>query len=884
MRKRTTNLILSIVCLTLILLTLTPLFLAYCLGPKITRRILEQKVETILQKKVEVERAGITVFRGFGIEYKNLRILGSDGNEHFRAEAFLLKPWIKSLLRGRLKWKSIALQNPTLDLIRTSQGHIDLLGKISAKTYNKEAGLLHGLRDIADQLPSHLSVRAGRIRLTDLSLSQSPVVTAIEDLDLTSQTGSSKTPFSFLLTGRFIGGSGEEFSLSGDVTYKEVSLDREEREFVISLGADNLDTQQIWPYVRTAVPLTEMEGFLDLKITCTGVLTRFHSSGEMRIRRGRFVIPKLYRTALEPGETSLQYELDYDKERIHISRLALRAPHISVSGSGKVRGITDGNPLISLEFGTEKTSLEHIGPYLPDQLVPKRLLALLTDPRIQGAFRVEKATLQGPWSGLTYEGLKKNPEMLSVQARLDNCTLVVGSKLPPFRNVSGVFTLQGNKADIKGFRGQLLRCHLPELNGAISRIYSNPKMFLTLKGDLDLKRLLSVLKAKEMPTEVRKAFDPIRTLSGQATVAGEIRYAFNKLSDLTYKSKISLKRTRVNMAGLAFPLTHMEGEIRCDEKEILLSQFKWRMGKGLCRGRASFRRYLKKSKAKLALSKNMEVSFDMNASEIDFDDFLSPGRKKKRGRIDPESAWANSAILAKVTVGKGFFRGFRFENLETSFVVKRGLLRFRCFRAEAPGGFMRCRGWVNLKSKRMVSFKLIPEVHHLDIMNMMRIFTPKGRRVSVSGRLSLEGMVTGGGSSMDSVISSLGGDLRLRAETGIIRGSNTSEQEGLPYERVTAQIMIDGGIASTEDLLLDSDVMSMTMKGRADLNKRTLDLLIGVRPLQTMDRILSNIPVAGWLLAGKDRSILTFFYRVRGPFDDVRVESRKRQDARPGGP
>ena len=48
-------------------------------------------------------------------------------------------------------------------------------------------------------------------RFTDLGLCQSPVVTAIEDLNLTCQIGSSKTPVSFLLTGRFIGGSGKEF-------------------------------------------------------------------------------------------------------------------------------------------------------------------------------------------------------------------------------------------------------------------------------------------------------------------------------------------------------------------------------------------------------------------------------------------------------------------------------------------------------------------------------------------------------------------------------------------------------------------------------------------------------------------------------------------------
>ena len=56
------------------------------------------------------------------------------------------------------------------------------------------------------------------------------------------------------------------------------------------------------------------------------------------------------------------------------------------------------------------------------------------------------------------------------------------------------------------------------------------------------------------------------------------------------------------------------------------------------------------------------------------------------------------------------------------------------------------------------------------------------------------------------------------------------------------------------------------------MNAGSLDILVGVRPLQTVDKILSNVPVAGWLLAGKDRSILTFPYRVRGPFNALTVE------------
>lgn len=880
LRKRTINLILSVICLAFILLTLIPLFLGYFVGPKIAGRILEQRVENLFQKSVEVERAGITIFGGFGIEYKNVRIQGTDGKEFFRADAFLLKPWIKSLLLGRLRWKRVVLRNPSIHLIRTSEGHIGFDGKRTEKADKGEREFLHRLTDMVTHLPSHLSIRGGRIRFADLGISQTPIVTEIEELDLTSQAISSKKPLSFVLTGRFVGGMEEKLSISGKVTQMDKSMDPREREFMISLGANNIDCRWIWPYVRSAIPFGRVRGLLDLKATCTGGLTGFRSSGEMRIRHGHFAIPTLYTSAIELREASLHYDLEYEKEGIHISRLVIRIPHVSASGSARVLGIASGNPSISLKFTTEKASLEHIRPYLPDRLIPANLHALLTDSRIEGFLQVEKARLEGPWASLNPEGLRKNPEMLSCQTRLDNCTLVVGSELPPFRNISGVLTLQGDQAGIKGFRGQFLRSRLLELDGSISKIYSDPRMVVSFKGDLDLKGLLSLLKAKQMPTDVRKALDPIRKISGRATIAGEIRHAFNRLTDLTYKGRISLRRVRVGIAGLALPLTNVEGEIRCDEKEILLSGFKWRMGKSLCRGSASFRQYLGRHKRKLARSKKMRISFDMGVTEISIDDLLSSGRWKGKIKINPKSVWVNSTILGKVRISRGHVKGFGFQDLETSFTMKRGLLRFEFFRAQAPGGFIRCRGWINLKSKQTVSFKLIPEIHHLDMTNVMRIFPPQQKGGFASGVLNLEGVIVGGGNCADRVIRSLGGNLRLRAERGVIEGLSTRRKGGLPYKKATAQIVIERGVFSTEDLYLDSDVMSMTIKGQANLNNASLDLLVGVRPLQTVDKILSNIPVAGWLLAGKDRSILTFCYRVRGQFNDLRVESKPAQNGR----
>ncbi len=883
MRKRTINLILIIFCLTLIFLTLVPLLLNYYVGPKITRRVLEEEVEKLLQKRVKVERAGITIFRGFGIEYKDLRILGPDGEESFRADTIMLKPWIQSLILGRLKWRSIILEDPSVHLIRTSEGHFNLFRKTRKKAKAKDPGFFNQLRDVTNLLPSQLSIRGGRIRFTDFRVSHDPVVTEIEDIEVTSHDISTQKPFSFHLAGRFTGDGEETFSVSGKVTRAEEPPKPNQLEFSISLKANGVDSRRIWPYVRSVLPFKDVSGRLDLKIRHEGGLASFHSSGEIGIQHGRFAMPPLFKAAVEPGEVALTYDLEYGKDGIHISQLVIRAPKVSVRGSGSIQDAWGSNPSISLEFSTGKTSFDDIRPYLPDRLIPKRLLSFLADSRIQGLLQVEGARLEGPWAHFSLKGLRKNPEMLSARVHFNNCRLLVNQKLPPFRSISGVLILEGDQAHIQDFHGRFLRTRLVELDGTISQIYSHPRMAINLSADLDLKSLHSVLRGNKMLEEVRKACAPVLSVSGKAKMAGEIQYVFNNPTDLTYKGKITLSRIHLSLASLASPLTDLGGVIRYNEKEIRLSKFNWKMGKSHCQGNGSIRDYLIKRKKRLTLSKAMKISLNFGVEEIHFGGLLRKDREKHKIQIGRKSLWLNSAVNGKVRISKGSFRGLRLANLEANFALRRGLLRFKNLRAQAPGGFVRCRGWINLRCKRGISFKLVPEIHQLNMTNVTPIFLDHKKGPLVSGALNLDGIIAGHGDSAESITEGLRGDLRLHVTKGNIQGIEALKGKTLPYKQATARIAIQGGVASTEDLYLDSDAISMTIRGQADLNDQNLDILIGIRPLQTVDKILSNVPVAGWLLAGKDRSILTFGYRVKGKFNDLKVETRQDPNKVSGG-
>ena len=67
--------------------------------------------------------------------------------------------------------------------------------------------------------------------------------------------------------------------------------------------------------------------------------------------------------------------------------------------------------------------------------------------------------------------------------------------------------------------------------------------------------------------------------------------------------------------------------------------------------------------------------------------------------------------------------------------------------------------------------------------------------------------------------------------------------------------------------------MRITIVGKIDLGKNQIDARIGVHPLVTVDTVLSHIPIAGYILTGKDKAFLSYIYEVTGDLDDPKIEA-----------
>lgn len=93
-------------------------------------------------------------------------------------------------------------------------------------------------------------------------------------------------------------------------------------------------------------------------------------------------------------------------------------------------------------------------------------------------------------------------------------------------------------------------------------------------------------------------------------------------------------------------------------------------------------------------------------------------------------------------------------------------------------------------------------------------------------------------------------------------------REGMPYDRITGDFDINNGVISTDNLDFRSDSMRMSLIGQVDTVEKTMDARLGMHPFVTIDKIISQIPLAGWILTGKDERSVSLFFRLDGPVND----------------
>lgn len=109
------------------------------------------------------------------------------------------------------------------------------------------------------------------------------------------------------------------------------------------------------------------------------------------------------------------------------------------------------------------------------------------------------------------------------------------------------------------------------------------------------------------------------------------------------------------------------------------------------------------------------------------------------------------------------------------------------------------------------------------------------------------------------------------------------DREGIPFERLTGDITIANGVLSSELLRAYGGSLGITAKGNVNFIEDVIQLQGTVVPAYSINRVLGQIPIIGWILTGGEGGgILAVTYSVSGSVRDPQVSVNPLSALTPG--
>lgn len=266
--------------------------------------------------------------------------------------------------------------------------------------------------------------------------------------------------------------------------------------------------------------------------------------------------------------------------------------------------------------------------------------------------------------------------------------------------------------------------------------------------------------------------------------------------------------------------------------------------------------------------------------------FRDPAKPSQRNTPDSSP---QEPITIQITAREGTLSGMKFSAARTTLVDHKGVLSIYPLTFESGGGWARAKVEYN-RHDQAAPLKISGHIDGVDAATVHHdLFDRPGLiRGPMTGDFYLEGD-PGGGTFWEHASGGVyfqirQGTLRkFRGLAQIFSLLNVSQifsgrlpdmdREGMPFNLMEGSFQLRDGLVHSDDLKIISEAMNMSIVGKHNLRDETVDMILGVMPLRTVDKVVSSIPIAGWILAGEDRAVLTAYFRVEGATESPSVSA-----------
>jgi uncharacterized protein involved in outer membrane biogenesis len=358
------------------------------------------------------------------------------------------------------------------------------------------------------------------------------------------------------------------------------------------------------------------------------------------------------------------------------------------------------------------------------------------------------------------------------------------------------------------------------------------------------------------------------------------------LKDPTYSVAFSSAQMDAADLGLRHPqqpvvLQNVSGSIAFRDRDLQIDALTFQVNDSILNIRGAVQN----------VPEQQTVDIHVASPYLDWRDILILADLKRADKAgQPQTDQAVPTLKAAIQVDAGRLGRLAFEKLQTNLSLDKNILYLKQITFNALGGTLAGNGRIDLADAGEPRYHLNFDLSKLSAEQCRELFDVKDR--FITGAFSAKGDLTATGGNGVDLKKTARGNVRVQMEEGMLTRFavlskifsilNVSQllkfqlpdmvSGGMPYRKIVATFSFEDGIVSTKDLFIQSDAMNITAVGTIDMPRgQFVDTLVGVQPLQTVDKVISRIPVVGWILTDENRSIMTVYFEVKESLDNPTV-------------
>jgi uncharacterized protein involved in outer membrane biogenesis len=458
------------------------------------------------------------------------------------------------------------------------------------------------------------------------------------------------------------------------------------------------------------------------------------------------------------------------------------------------------------------------------------------------------------------------------------------------------FTVDSNPFQIENLLSNLPRIRKYQPRGGIRLALAGSGMPKSI-ADLDLRGNITFSGVAFKPVETFKAISALngsvslgKNILGTSLLTGRIggsliqgRATLKDFTNPSVRVKVSSDLLNLEDVGLQSPsdaikLRNFAGDIVFRDKGLLIKRLSTRVNDSVFNVTG-------------AMPDVNKPFFDICVTSpyLDMDDIvlLSKIKALKKEKSTSEELF----LKASVQSNKGKINSIPYSELRTTLTYRQRTMDISAFEMYAFNGGFSGKGRIVFAPGGVAQCKA---GFILDKMSAEQIMKYAGsEKVSMTGTLTMKGDLTVEGATLSDLKKTARGTATVVMEKGSLNKFavlskvfsilNVSQllkfqlpdmiTEGMPFTSIKGTFSLKDGILSSNDLFVKSNAMNMSIVGETDIIREELNLNIGIQPLQTVDKIVSHIPVVGWILTNETKSLITLYFRAQGKLGDPTVNA-----------